>query len=73
MTKVRHTEVLTRAWCVEFWDFGAWNEWASTRRKYKAEAVALAQKMNRETTHENRIGAFEGHRFRVRRVRKEVS
>jgi len=60
-------------WCVEFWDFGAWNELASTRRKHKAQAVALAQKMNRETSHEIRSGAFEGHRFRVRRVRKETA
>jgi len=58
----------SQGWCVEFWDFGAWNEWAGTRRKYKAEAIALAQKMNRDTTHEGRE-AFEGHRFRVRRVR----
>lgn len=60
-------------WCVEFWDFGAWNEMASTRRKHKAEAIAVAQKLNKETSHEARQGAFEGHRYRVRRVRQEVA
>jgi len=55
-------------WCVEFWDFGAWNEYASTRRKYKTQAVALAQQMNRETKDRS---AFEGHRFRVRTVRSD--
>lgn len=60
---------MTKAkWCVEFWDFGAWNEWANTRRRHKVEAVAIAERLNRETDHGTRQGAFEGHRFRVRRV-----
>ena len=53
-------------WCIEFWDFGQWDEMAGTRRKYKAEAIALAQKMNRETKDRS---AFEGHRFRVRKAK----
>lgn len=55
-------------WCVEFWDFGAWNEYGGTRRKHKAECIELAQRMNQELTHDDREG-FEGHRFRVRRVK----
>lgn len=59
---------MTKAqWCIEFWDFGEWNEYAGTRCQYKAQAVALAQKMNHETSHEVREGSYEGHRFRVRR------
>lgn len=55
-------------WCIEFWDFGAWNEYGIGRLKYKAEAIAIAQKMNRETSHEIRRDVFGGHRFRVRKV-----
>ena len=56
-------------YCVEFWDHGAWNEWASTGRfKHRQEAVAVAQQMNRETCHEERRDIFEGRRFRVRSV-----
>lgn len=70
--KAAFQHCLAREWCVEFWDFGAWNEWAGTRRKHKAAVIAIAQKMNKETSHEIRKGAFCGRRFRVRRVR-EVS
>jgi hypothetical protein len=56
-------------WCVEFWDFGEWNERADTRRKYKAQAIEIAQKLNKETDHESRQGAFEGHRYRVRKAK----
>lgn len=69
MPKLLNKGPVEKTWCVEFWDFGAWNEWADTRCQYKAQAVAIAQKMNRETDHDNRQGAFEGHRFRVRKVR----
>jgi hypothetical protein len=58
-----------KTWCVEFWDFGQWDEMADTRRQYKAQAIEIAQKKNRETDHDTRQGAFEGHRYRVRKVR----
>jgi hypothetical protein len=69
MPKLLNKGAVEKTWCVEFWDFGAWNEWADTRCQYKAQAVEIAQKMNRETDHDAREGAFEGHRFRVRKVR----
>lgn len=68
MPKLLNKGAAEKKWCIEFWDFGAWNEFADTRFQYKAQAVDLAQKMNRETDHEGRQ-AFEGHRFRVRRVK----
>lgn len=59
---------MTKEFAVQFWDFDAWNEVAATRRRKKSEAVALAQEMNRTTPHEWRQAAYQGHRFRVRRV-----
>lgn len=59
-----------RYWCVEFWDSDAWNERADTRRRHKAEAVELAQELNRRTSHDDRR-CFDGHRFRVRRARDD--
>lgn len=56
--------------CVEFWDFDAWNELSSTRRRYRSECVEIAQRLNRETDHTTRCGSFGGRRFRVRRVRR---
>lgn len=58
-----------RLWCVQFFDWDAWNEKANTRRRYKAEAVALAELLNRTTSHADRQ-AFGGRRFRVRRVKE---
>lgn len=69
MAKLLVRKAVEKTWCVEFWDFGEWNEWSDTKCQYKAQAVAIAQKMNRETDHDARLGAFEGHRFRVRKVK----
>jgi hypothetical protein len=44
-----------KLWCIEFWDFGAWNEYGGTRRKHKDECIKMAQQMNKRLTH-------EGHR-----------
>jgi hypothetical protein len=60
-----------RRWCVQFWDSDAWNELSDTRRRLKAECVELAQRLNRQTGHEERVGSFGGRRFRVRRVEEE--
>lgn len=56
-------------WCVEFWDFGAWNEVANTRRQYKKQAITLCQRMNKAMPHAVRRDSFEGHRYRVRKSR----
>ena len=56
-------------WCVEFWDHGAWNEMAGTRRRHKAECIALAQAFNKRDNPQRKDSAFEGHRYRVRRVK----
>lgn len=69
MPKLLNKGVVEKTWCIEFWDFGAWDEMAGTRCRYKAEAIDRAQKLNRETDHEVRQGAFEGHRYRVRKVK----
>lgn len=55
-------------YCIEFYDFGQWDERANTRRRSKTEARALADEMKKRTTHEMRQ-AFCGHRFRVRKVK----
>ena len=64
-----------RRWCVQFWDFGHWHEWATgdagsqyTGFAYRQHAVDEAQKLNRGTSHIDRMTTFEGHRFRVRKV-----
>ena len=54
-------------WCVQFWDWTAWNVYANTVCQHKEQAVDLANRMNRETDHATRVGSFGGHRFRVRR------
>ncbi len=56
-------------WCVEFWDHGAWNEMAGTRRHRQAECVVLAQALNKRDNPQRKDSAFEGHRYRVRRVK----
>lgn len=56
-------------WCIEFWDFGAWNEMADTRNKYKRPVIERAQHLNRETSDEIRRQVYQGHRFRVRKVK----
>lgn len=56
---------------IEFWDFGEWNEYSNTRRKYKKETIEIAQKLNKETSHEAREGCFEGHRFRIRKAKEK--
>jgi hypothetical protein len=56
-------------WCVQFWDWDAWNVYANTVRQHKQEAIDLANNMNRETDHFTRVSVFGGHRFRVRRYR----
>lgn len=55
-------------WCVEFWDFGAWNEWGNTRHKNKNWCIAKAQELNKDVNPQHPENGFEGHRFRVRRV-----
>ncbi len=55
-------------WCIQFWDCGMWNEKSNTRDPYKPNCVAVAQQLNKETSHAERVGCFGGHRFRVRRV-----
>ena len=61
-------------WCVQFWDGlpdnGRWDELAGTTCPTKAEAVVLAQALNRHTDHAERTGTFAGHRFRVRHMRR---
>lgn len=56
------------SWCVKFWDFGEWDELSNTRSSRKETAIETARRLNKETTHKVRIGSFEGHRFRVRKV-----
>ena len=55
-----------RKWVIEFWDHGQWNIGAYGSWDKKTEAIAVCQKMNRETPHEVRAEAFGGRRFRVR-------
>ena len=56
-------------WCVEFWDTDRWDEMSGSRRKYKIEAIELADRLNKHTTHDGRK-VFHGHRFRVRKVKE---
>ena len=63
--------VPTGKWCVEFWRREKWSEWDGTRRQYKEQAVQVANYLNRTTNHDVRVGAFGGHRFRVRRVKED--
>lgn len=56
-------------WCVEFWDFGAWNELVDTRRRLKKQCIEIAAELNRNTDHTTRLEVYEGHRFRVRKVK----
>ena len=60
-------------WAIQFWDHGRWDEWAGTRRLFKAETVALADMLNRRTSHAERRDVFGGHRFRVRSVQRRVA
>ena len=53
-------------WVIEFWDFDAWNVGTYGSWNHKKEAIAVCDKMNRETCHDERQGCFSGHRFRVR-------
>ncbi len=60
------TKRMHRKWVIEFWDFGEWNVGAYGSWDKKSEAINECQKMNRNTTHEERTEVYEGHRFRVR-------
>jgi len=55
-------------YCIKFYKRGNWVEMANTRRKYKAELVPIANRLNKEMLHEYRIAFFDGRRYRIRRA-----
>jgi len=60
-----------REWCIQFFDFGEWDEYVGKRFQHKPEAAAECNRMNKEMDNEARKACYLGHRFRVRACGEE--
>lgn len=60
-----------KRYVIEFWDSNAWNIMSDSKNphgwEYKTQALQRCAELNRETDHNTRQGAFNGHRYRVRK------